>query len=160
MKKKQNNDPVVNVRKKTKKNVSKMDSTYSKYTPSAEVDGFTSKKENKKRGTSKSYETKNTDSLDQSNKSGFGLSFPFYTSQSVTEKKETPKRSSVYFNSSDMDSKRGTSSDSSYYKTTRKPTEKRAGKEKEYVFVRKNDQTYGTASKVVKAIPKLAKKKK
>lgn len=160
MKAKKSNEPVVNVRKKTGKNISKMDSIYSSSTPSADVYGFTSKKENKKRGTSKSYETKSVDSLDQSNNFRFGLSFPPYTKQSVTKKKETPKKSSVFFQSSEIDSKRGTSSDSSYSKNTRKPTEKRAGKEEERVFVRKNDQTYGNTSKTVKKLPKLPSKKK
>ena len=154
MKAKKNNEPVVNVRKKTGKNTSKMDSTYSKSTPSANVYGFTSKKENTKRGTSKSYETKSVDSVDQSDKSS---SLPFYGSQSVTKKKETPKKSSVFFSSTINDSKRGTSSDSSYSKDTRKPTERRAGKEVERVYVKKNDQTSGSSSKTVKKLPKKSR---
>ena len=152
------NEPSISVRKKTGKNISKMDSAYSKSTPSAGVYGFTSKRENTKKGTSKSYETKSVDSLDQSNNFKFGPLF--YTSESVTKKKETPKRSSVFFVSNTNDSKRGTSSDSSYSKDVRKPTERRAGKETERVFTRKNDQASGSFSKTVKKLPKLPSKKK
>ena len=154
------NEPSISVRKKAGKNVSKMDSAYSKSTPSAGVYGFTSKRENTKKGTSKSYETKSVDSLDQSNNFKFGLSYPSYTSESVTKKKETPKKSSVFFASKTIDSKRGASSDSSYSKDVRKPTERRAGKETERVFTRKNDQTIGSLSKTVKKLPKLPSKKK
>jgi hypothetical protein len=154
---KKQNEPSINVRKKTGKNTSKMDSTYSKNTPSSETYGFLSKKENKKKGTSKSYETKSVDSLEQSNKSFGGLSSPFYRSESVTKKKETPKKAEVFFSSKTNDSKRGTSSDSSYTKTTRKPTERRAGKEVEKVYVRKNDQTSGSSSKTVKKLPKKSR---
>jgi len=157
---KNKNEPSISVRKKAGKNVSKMDSAYSQSTPSAGVYGFTSKRENTKKGTSKSYETKSVDSLDQSNKSYRGNSLPFYGSESVTKKKDTPKKSSIFFTSTTNDSKRGTSSDSSYSKDVRKPTERRAGKETERVFTRKNDQTIGSVSKTVKKLPKLPSKKK
>jgi hypothetical protein len=157
---KNKNEPSISVRKKTGKNVSKMDSVYSKSTPSDGVYGFTSKRENTKRGTSKFYESKSVDSLDQSNSFKFGTSYPYYTSESVTKKKETPKKSSVFFVSKTNDSKRGASSDSSYSKDVRKPTERRSGKETELVFKRKNDKTIGSLSKTVKKLPKLPSKKK
>jgi hypothetical protein len=154
------NEPSISVRKKTGKNVSKMDSTYSKSTPSVEIYGFASKRENTKKGTSRSYETKSVDSADQSVKAFGGLSSPFYGSQSVTKKKETPKKSSVFFSLKTNDSKRGTSSDSSYSKDVRKPTERRSGKEVERIYTRKNDQTSGNVSKTIKKLPKLPSKKK
>lgn len=141
---KKKNEPIVV--KKSGKNTSKTDSTYSKENKNASVFGFTSKKENTKKGTSKSYETKSVDSLDKT-----GV---FNRSESVTKKKETPKKSSYFFNTSNFDNKKGTSGDSTYSKTTRKPTEKRSGKEVEFTAVRKNNQTSPSVTKTVKNLPK------
>jgi hypothetical protein len=152
--KKQNN-PEVNVKKKSGKNTNSSDSSYFKKTDSSQLYGFTSKKENVKKGTSVVKTNKSLDSLDSSKRNA--MPYNTYSDNSYTVTRKSPKKESYTLISSKSDSKRGTSSDSSYTKTTRKPTERRAGKEVEKVYVRKNDQTSGSSSKTVKKLPKKSR---
>jgi hypothetical protein len=133
-----------------------------KSTDSTNVYSYSKNIEKPKRGISSSLNYNHIDSLK--------AKVPFYHNESSVQKTESPKRKAIVSNTSlgrMVGENRYQDSDSAYSQTTRKPTERREGRE--VTKIKKMESSspsyFGLSApvvnvKTVKKLPKLAPKKK